>query len=65
MIWFLLRRFGLLLAALLVASVIIFSLLRLLPGDLAATIGGIDALRRPWANSASVRLRPLDRAVRM
>lgn len=43
MIWFLLRRFGLLLAALLVASVIIFSLLRLLPGDLAATIGGIEA----------------------
>jgi len=43
MIWFVLRRFGLLLVALLVASVIIFSLLRLLPGDLAATIGGIEA----------------------
>lgn len=43
MIWFLLRRFGLLLAALLVASLIIFCLLRLLPGDLAATIGGIEA----------------------
>src|SRR6266508_3921802 len=43
MIWFLLRRFGLLLVALLVASVVIFSLVRLLPGDLAATIGGIEA----------------------
>lgn len=43
MIWFLLRRFGLLLAALLVASLIIFCLLRLLPGDLAVTIGGLEA----------------------
>jgi peptide/nickel transport system permease protein len=34
---------GLLVVALLVASVIIFCLLRLLPGDLAATIGGIEA----------------------
>lgn len=43
MIWFCVRRFGLLLVALLVASVIIFCLLRLIPGDLAATIGGIEA----------------------
>lgn len=43
MIWFCVRRFGLLLVALFVASVIIFSLLRLLPGDLAATIGGLEA----------------------
>jgi len=42
-IWFCVRRFGLLLVALLVASIIIFALLRLLPGDLAATIGGLEA----------------------
>lgn len=43
MLWFCVRRSGLLLVALLLASIIIFSLLRLLPGDLAATIGGLEA----------------------
>lgn len=43
MIWFVVRRFGLLALALLVATVIVFGLLRLLPGDLAAVIAGIDA----------------------
>jgi peptide/nickel transport system permease protein len=41
--WFLVRRLGLLLVALLVASVIVFALLRLIPGDLAVVIGGIEA----------------------
>jgi peptide/nickel transport system permease protein len=41
--WFLLRRLGLLVLALFVASVAIFALLRLLPGDLAARICGIEA----------------------
>lgn len=43
MLWFLVRRFALLIVAFLVASVIIFGLIRLLPGDLSATIGGIEA----------------------
>ncbi|GHE76812.1 peptide ABC transporter [Amycolatopsis deserti] len=40
---FLLRRTGLLALALVLASVLVFALLRLLPGDVAATIGGIQA----------------------
>jgi peptide/nickel transport system permease protein len=40
---YVLRRVGLLLVSLVVASVIVFGLLRLLPGDVAATIGGIRA----------------------
>ena len=43
MIWFCVRRFGELVIAVLVASVIIFLLLRLLPGDLAGVIGGVEA----------------------
>jgi peptide/nickel transport system permease protein len=43
MLWFTVRRLGLLIVAFLVASIVIFCLLRLLPGDLAATIGGIEA----------------------
>lgn len=43
MTWFLLRRLGLLLVALFVASVAIFALLRMLPGDLAARICGMEA----------------------
>ena len=43
MLWFFLRRLGLLIVALAVASVIIFLLLRLLPGDLAGVIGGVEA----------------------
>jgi peptide/nickel transport system permease protein len=43
MAWFVVRRFGLLVVALLVASVLVFLLLRLLPGDLAAVIGGVEA----------------------
>ncbi|MQY31195.1 ABC transporter permease [Nocardia aurantia] len=39
---FLLRRTGLLVVSLAVASVVVFALLRLLPGDVAATIGGIN-----------------------
>jgi peptide/nickel transport system permease protein len=42
-LWFCVRRFGELLVALLVASVVIFLLLRLLPGDLAGVIGGVEA----------------------
>jgi peptide/nickel transport system permease protein len=42
-IWYVVRRFGLLLGALFVASAAIFALLRLLPGDLATTIAGIEA----------------------
>ncbi len=38
-----LRRFGLLLVAVVVASVVVFVLLRLLPGDLAKVIGGTQA----------------------
>lgn len=41
--WFVLRRLGLLVLALFVASVVIFLLLRLLPGDLAGIIGGVEA----------------------
>ncbi len=40
---FLLRRSGLLVLSLTVASVLVFVLLRLLPGDVAATIGGLQA----------------------
>lgn len=40
---FLLRRAGLLVVSLLAASVLIFLVLRLLPGDVAQTIGGIKA----------------------
>jgi len=42
-IWFALRRVALLAVALFVASLAIFALLRLLPGDLAAVIGGVRA----------------------
>jgi peptide/nickel transport system permease protein len=42
-LWFCVRRLGELVVALLVASVIIFLLLRLLPGDLAGIIGGVEA----------------------
>ncbi len=40
---FVLRRLGLLLAAIAVSSLVIFLLLRLLPGDLARVIGGTEA----------------------
>jgi peptide/nickel transport system permease protein len=40
---YVLRRLGLLLIAIVVASIVIFLLLRLLPGDLARVIGGTDA----------------------
>jgi peptide/nickel transport system permease protein len=40
---YVLRRLGLLLVAIVVASVVIFLLLRLLPGDLARVIGGTEA----------------------
>ena len=42
MTWFLVRRLGLLVLALLVASVIVFALLRLVPGDLAVVIAGTE-----------------------
>jgi peptide/nickel transport system permease protein len=42
-LWFFVRRLGELVVAVLVASVIIFLLLRLLPGDLAGIIGGVEA----------------------
>jgi peptide/nickel transport system permease protein len=42
-LWFCVRRFGELIVAVLVASVVIFLLLRLLPGDLAGVIGGVEA----------------------
>ncbi|MFF0501479.1 ABC transporter permease [Nocardia aobensis] len=40
---FLVRRSALLLISLVVASILVFGLLRLLPGDVATTIGGIEA----------------------
>ena len=40
---FLLRRLGLLVAAFFVTSVVVFLLLRLLPGDLARVVGGTEA----------------------
>ena len=40
---FLLRRLGLLVVAFFVTSVVVFLLLRLLPGDLARVVGGTDA----------------------
>lgn len=43
MLWFLLRRLGLLVIALAVASVIVFLLLRVVPGDLARNIAGLEA----------------------
>ncbi|MFI9402335.1 ABC transporter permease [Nocardia sp. NPDC052316] len=43
MLWYLIRRAGLLLLSLAVASVLIFAMLRLLPGDVAATVAGIQA----------------------
>lgn len=43
MTWFIARRAGLLVLSLAVASVVVFALLRLLPGDVAATIGGVQA----------------------
>ena len=43
MLWFCVRRLGELVVAVLVASIIIFLLLRLLPGDLAGIIGGVAA----------------------
>ncbi|MFF2086018.1 ABC transporter permease [Nocardia sp. NPDC058176] len=43
MTWFLLRRAALLVLSLALASVAVFALLRLLPGDLASAIGGIEA----------------------
>src|SRR5829696_910497 len=45
MIAYCLRRFGLLLVALWVASVVVFVMLRLLPGDLASVIAGPEAPR--------------------
>lgn len=42
MAWFLVRRLGLLVLALFVASVIVFALLRLVPGDLAVVIAGTE-----------------------
>jgi peptide/nickel transport system permease protein len=43
MTWYVLRRLGLLVVAIVVASVVIFLLLHLLPGDLARVIGGTQA----------------------
>lgn len=43
MLWYLVKRSGLLVLALAVASVLDFAMLRLLPGDVAETIGGIEA----------------------
>src|ERR1700712_810676 len=43
MAFFLLRRLALLVLAMFVASIVIFLLLRLLPGDLAQVLGGTDA----------------------
>ena len=40
---FLLRRLGLLVVAFFVTSVVVFLLLRLLPGDLARVVGGTEA----------------------
>ncbi|MDS0135803.1 MULTISPECIES: ABC transporter permease [unclassified Amycolatopsis] len=47
---FLLRRTGLLVVALAIASVLVFVLLRLLPGDVAATIGGFRATSEQLAS---------------
>ncbi|WP_433654445.1 ABC transporter permease [Nocardia sp. CA-128927] len=43
MLWYLTQRAGLLLVSLAVASVLIFAMLRLLPGDVAATVAGLQA----------------------
>src|SRR5215217_2719168 len=40
---YVLRRLGLLLVAIVVASIVIFVMLRLMPGDLARVIGGTQA----------------------
>lgn len=49
MIWFLLRRLGLLVVALAVASVVVFLLLRVVPGDLAGVIGGTQATQEEFS----------------
>ncbi|WP_157195575.1 ABC transporter permease, partial [Nocardia tenerifensis] len=43
MLWYVMRRAGLFVLSLAVASVLVFALLRLLPGDVAATVAGIQA----------------------
>src|SRR4051812_21542170 len=43
MAFYLLRRLGLLVLAVLIASIVIFLLLQLLPGDLAQVLGGTQA----------------------
>ncbi|MFT4041695.1 MAG: ABC transporter permease [Gordonia sp. (in: high G+C Gram-positive bacteria)] len=43
MTWYVLRRLGWLAASLVVASVVVFILLRMLPGDVATTIGGTES----------------------
>ena len=43
MTWFIVRRLGLLVVACLVSTVVIFLLLRLLPGDVALVVGGTEA----------------------
>ena len=52
MAWFLVRRLGLLVVALLVATVIVFALLRLVPGDLAVVIAGTEVTPERLAGSA-------------
>jgi peptide/nickel transport system permease protein len=43
MTWFVLRRLALLVLAIFVSSIVVFLLLRLLPGDLARVVGGTEA----------------------
>ena len=43
MTWFIVRRLGLLVVACLVSTVVVFLLLRLLPGDVALVVGGTEA----------------------
>lgn len=43
MFWYVVKRLAELIFAMLVASVIVFALLRMIPGDFALTIGGINA----------------------
>ena len=43
MTWFVLRRLALLVLAIFVTSIVVFLLLRLLPGDLARVVGGTEA----------------------
>lgn len=54
MLWFVARRLILLLVSIVVASIVIFVLLRLLPGDLARSIGGTQATD---AQIAAIRAR--------